>query len=194
MDYEKLYNESLERAKNVLNGKATDREPGTSISEYIFPVLKELEEEKIRKELVEYLKHYSGGDNISIKFPKWIAWLEKQKPIIEDEPIVIDEGKAEMDYCFTKMMNGEKVSSSWSEDDERMCNSSIRACQYMVEHFENSTKDCEDSIDWLKSLKDRVQPQWKPSEEELNALDIAKDRNDKTGWHLCELYKQLKKL
>lgn len=23
---------------------------------------------------------------------------------------VLDEGKAEMDYCFTKMMNGEKVS------------------------------------------------------------------------------------
>ena len=31
---------------------------------------------------------------------------------------VIDEGKAEMDYCFTKMMNGEKVSSSCSEEDE----------------------------------------------------------------------------
>ena len=33
---------------------------------------------------------------------------------------VIDEGKAEMDYCFTKMMNGEKVSSTWSEEDEEV--------------------------------------------------------------------------
>lgn len=32
---------------------------------------------------------------------------------------VIDEGKAEMDYCFTKMLNGEKVSSAWSENDEK---------------------------------------------------------------------------
>ena len=32
--------------------------------------------------------------------------------------VIIDEGKAEMDYCFTKMMNGEKVSSDWGEDDE----------------------------------------------------------------------------
>ena len=31
---------------------------------------------------------------------------------------VIDEGKAEMDYCFTKMMNDKKVSSAWSEEDE----------------------------------------------------------------------------
>ena len=31
---------------------------------------------------------------------------------------VIDDGKAEMDYCFTKMMNGEKVNSAWSKEDE----------------------------------------------------------------------------
>lgn len=31
---------------------------------------------------------------------------------------VIDEGKSEMDYCFTKMMNGEKVTPAWSEKDE----------------------------------------------------------------------------
>lgn len=30
---------------------------------------------------------------------------------------IIDEGKDEMDYCFTKMMNGEKVSSAWSEEE-----------------------------------------------------------------------------
>ena len=31
---------------------------------------------------------------------------------------IIDEGKDEMDYCFTKMMNGEKVSSAWSEENK----------------------------------------------------------------------------
>lgn len=33
---------------------------------------------------------------------------------------IIDEDKAEIDYCFTKMMNGEKVSSTLSEEDEDM--------------------------------------------------------------------------
>ena len=86
---------------------------------------------------------------------------------------VIDEGKAEMDYCFTKMMNGEKINPAWSEEDERMCNASIRACQYMVENFENSTWDYEDAIDWLKSIKNKVQPKQEWSEEDKgNLLDV----------------------
>ena len=26
---------------------------------------------------------------------------------------------------------------------------------------------------WLKSLKDRIQPQWKPSEEQMKGIDCA---------------------
>ena len=33
---------------------------------------------------------------------------------------MIDEGKAEMDYCFTKMMNGEKVTPAWSEEEPQL--------------------------------------------------------------------------
>ena len=33
---------------------------------------------------------------------------------------MIDEDKAEMDYCFTKMMNGEKVSPAWGEDEPQL--------------------------------------------------------------------------
>lgn len=47
MDYEKKYKEALERAKKVNKCKADDREPSTSICEYIFPELKEPEDEKI---------------------------------------------------------------------------------------------------------------------------------------------------
>ena len=46
--------------------------------ERYFPELKGSDGEKIRKEIIEYFKHYSGGDNVSIKFPEWIIWLEKQ--------------------------------------------------------------------------------------------------------------------
>ena len=48
--------------------------------ETLIPELAESEDERIRKEIVEYFKHYSGGDNASIKFPKWIEWLENHKP------------------------------------------------------------------------------------------------------------------
>ena len=79
---------------------------------------------------------------------------------------VIDEGKAEMDYCFTKMMNGEKVSSAWSEEDEKI----IRRIDSLLYAIHES--EFEDIHAWIKSLKDRVQPQnrWKPSKEQIIAL------------------------
>jgi hypothetical protein len=68
---------------------------------------------------------------------------------------VIDEGKAEMDYCFTKMMNGEKVTPAWSEEDEK----------YIKDLFDYFTGGLslkhaeEDIVDWLKSLKQRIKKQ-----------------------------------
>jgi hypothetical protein len=46
---------------------------------------------------------------------------------------------------------------------------------------------------WLKSLKDRIQPQntWKPSELELEVLKLVAEKD---GTCLMGLYKQLKKL
>jgi hypothetical protein len=56
-------------------------------------------------------------------------------------------------------------------------------------------------INWLKSLKDRVQPlnQWKPSNDQMEALDFAADCivPDEFCFKrkaLKELYKDLKKL
>lgn len=64
---------------------------------------------------------------------------------------VIDEGKPEMDYCFTKMMNGEKVSSAWNEenDDDAWMNDII--CK-----VENNLQLNKAEINWLKSLKERI--------------------------------------
>ena len=79
---------------------------------------------------------------------------------------VIDEGKDEIDYCFTKMMNGEKVNSTCSEDDEKI----IRRIDSLL--YAIHENEFEDIHAWLKSLKNRVQPQsqWKPSKEQIIAL------------------------
>lgn len=76
MDYEKAYKEAIERARNVLNNKATDREPGTRIPEYIFPELAESKDERIRKTTVAFLKDLAkhGYENAV----ECIDWLEKQ--------------------------------------------------------------------------------------------------------------------
>ena len=38
-------------------------------------------------------------------------------------------------------------------EDERMKNAAIRACKYMIDNFENSTKDYEDAVAWLEKQK-----------------------------------------
>ena len=71
-----------------------------------------------------------------INWSKHIKY-EPNSPSIIEEKSVIDEGKAEMDYCFTKMMNGEKINPAWSDVDEAdlnniiwLCNNCIRECEH----------------------------------------------------------------
>ena len=71
-------------------------------------------------------------------------WDAKKKELKEIH--VIDEGKAEMDYCFTKMMNDEKASPIWSEDDEEFLRRAIKATKTV---YPMTAK-------WLKSLKERL--------------------------------------
>ena len=77
MNYEKKYEEALERAKN-LHKDAIDM--GENIRakqcEIIFPELAESEDEKIRKALIRF--HKSTIDVDGIKGEDIIAWLEKQ--------------------------------------------------------------------------------------------------------------------
>ena len=114
---------------------------------------------------------------------------------IEPKFHVIDEGKAEMDYCFTKMMAGEKVSPAWSDEDEKMCQETIdwfekKCFPYALEE-ENPASE---SIKWLKSLKGRIT--WKPSEEQMKTLEyymhtlLATEHKEV----LFGLYNDLKKL
>ena len=80
MDYEKLYNDALEKAKGIINYyKEHHRNDEASIEdlEIIFPELKESEDERIRKGIIELVKQSSeildkqNQNNM-------IAWLEKQ--------------------------------------------------------------------------------------------------------------------
>ena len=119
---------------------------------------------------------------------------------------MIDEGKAEMDYCFTKMMNGEKVSSAWTEEDEEELNQLHKLI--VKKAYEEYEIDTEDETlwgkyaildNWLKSLKERIKPRWKPSDEQLDALHDAAVYVDKSMFPypkgiLMKMYKQLKKL
>lgn len=77
MDYKEKYEQALERAK-VINPGTADYE----VAVKKFPELKESEDEKIRKGIIEYLEqsqfgeeHYMIDDDI---VRGYISWLEKQ--------------------------------------------------------------------------------------------------------------------
>ena len=78
MDYEKKYKEALERAK-IYCKEHTMVNPKNLIP-IIFPELRESEDERIRKAIIELLKEVGRDDTgISENAKCMIAWLEKQK-------------------------------------------------------------------------------------------------------------------
>jgi len=92
---------------------------------------------------------------------------------------------------------------AWSEEDEDMKDTIIRDLKRLGGDIVNVKPAYKAEIDWLKSLKDRVQPQnqWKPSEEQIKAVRLARsfvtddfDENPTLSDVLVELEKQLKKL
>lgn len=95
MDYEKKYKEALKVAQKLYqdcpNGK-NDRLYHTTDLEKMFPELKvkESEDERIRKELIEHVKDQQSSfisapdcrdkyeEEENNKYNSWLAWLEKQ--------------------------------------------------------------------------------------------------------------------
>ena len=69
MNYEEKYKEALERARKLHSEPTGGAE--RIVCEQIFPELIESEEERIRKEILDYL--LSRGVR-----HEWIAWMKKQ--------------------------------------------------------------------------------------------------------------------
>lgn len=146
MDYKKKYEDALEKARvwKEKSGMPIDRQ---GILDDIFPELKESEDEKIRKALLnEFIHLQSKGYKFAgLEGKEIITWLEKQ---------------------------GEKK-PTWSEEDEKILKSvisSIRISRSSCEEDDDVRDLFDNEIDWLESLKDRVQPQPK---QEWSEEDIA---------------------
>ncbi len=90
MDYERKYKEALEWMRSLYSGLhgATKED-----AEHYFPELKESEDEKTRKELIQFVQSRLAG------FPeceRFVTWLEKQgeqKPAEKVEPKTLDADK-----------------------------------------------------------------------------------------------------
>lgn len=78
MDYKEKYNNILEKARILKYANPSDE----GIQKWVedtFPELKESEDERIRKELIDAVQGYALPMPLSVKRKDaWIAWLEKQ--------------------------------------------------------------------------------------------------------------------
>lgn len=87
MDYEKLYKEAIERAKSWAKGEHPECfSEAQKAVDFIFPELKESEDEMIRKEIIKCVKYYGPETANPTLFKDMLAWLEKQG---EQKPVVI---------------------------------------------------------------------------------------------------------
>ena len=214
MDYEKKYKEALEKAKFYYDNWPLENEKNKL--ENMFPELRESEDERIRKEIIAFLKHYHTGEGDSVTYDNdWLVYLEKQK---EQKPknILTDKDTIQAAYCKgqTDVIEDPEAyglckPSEWSEKDEKMIWNIVDVLE--ADNEENKKKfpyalilheQYKKMVDWLISLRPR--PSWKPSEEQMEALKSFLDyhrpiRNGSVqNWlkfnNLESLYEQLKKL
>ena len=76
----KRYDEAFEIARKINSGEGVEASPDWTIPEVIFHELRENEDERIRKELIEFLvgKRIIGNDLEGVNIDKTLVWLEKQ--------------------------------------------------------------------------------------------------------------------
>ena len=144
--------------------------------ETLIPELAENEDERIRKAIIcgmNALKGQKMETFAGIPINDCLAWLEKQK---EHRP------------------------AEWSEEDEKRVKQLIYDTEFIKAHYEKRKgelgeqfnnaliRDCDEQINWLKSLR----PSWKPSKKQMDALWTAKSYYGR-AW-ACDIQRSLESL
>jgi len=214
MNYEQKYNEALEWARSIYPHTCGSEKEDL---EHFFPELSESEDERIRKEIISFVLEVLSRqkDNYEDrKFDSWLAWLEKQKEQkpaewseedgknLEETLYFIrefqqsnrckDEGDMQNSVTCENWLKSRFKSlrpqphKEWTEEDEKNITEILCILHMASLSDETRTRLC----NWIRN----IHPHWKPSEEQMEALDNARfckfyDRNE-----LDSLYEDLKKL
>lgn len=174
MDYKEKYEQALERCKKEFNfnNLAYSHEEIKQRLEHIFPELKESEDEKIRKQILDCFKTMKQQGCFPSKhkeqYNSWIAWLEKQKergPLSKDEEYTLariieylednDCPSAWKDLLYnvyTLPYQKEQKSAEWSEEDEKNFNTILN----LMRDSDLSAQLTNKLSDWFKFIKKRM--------------------------------------
>ena len=138
MDYEKKYKEALERAKEYLKEYYFEE----AVKE-IFPELKEPEDEKERKALVEMVRDRTGDElweDYNVHKEEVLAWLEKQG---EQKPIEWDADDDEKIFFLKARLKDYEDCIIYDEE--------LSMCQ--KNDVRETTKEF---LEWLDTIKERM--------------------------------------
>ena len=131
--------------------------------EYIFPKIKESGDDKIRRAILNTVKYYHFKESpymLGISQEQVIAWLEKQGGTKDKLNTMLDDSLSrETKETWNKFLDEQKP--VWTEEDikiiERIVCILDGICYYNTVDNKQE-KPYQSEIDFLKSLKDRVQP------------------------------------
>ena len=100
-DYKKLYEDVVALAKDGLKDGLYLSQSAKDVTEFLFPQLKETEDEKVKRELTKFLINFNNGyysrpsEN---EIDSWIKWIKKQ-----------GEQKTEIKYVYPKFRIGDVI-------------------------------------------------------------------------------------
>ena len=117
MNYEKKYKEALERMKSWAKGEHPECfSEAQKTAEFIFPELKESEDERMLREIKRYIKEQgdkpTGLPNGTVAVSDMIAWLEKQK----EPDWAHSQNENEDNYIIRCLINGLRFYCADNED------------------------------------------------------------------------------
>ena len=169
--YEQAYKNALERARKV-HRNYKNLFPEDSYSEdieEIFPELRESEDERIRKWIIKVIEQ-EGFRYLDETYDQEnaLAWLEKQK---EQKPV------------------------EWSEEDSVKPKFKPGMANVLKSLRPQKKRECNDCAMFFGGKC--TKPHWKPSEEQMEALDFAVTylfSTKQNPTYLRDLYDDLKKL
>ena len=186
--FEKKYNEALKDMMVIYPNLKGDAKLAV---EHAFPELRESEDERIRKWLVDYFGKVGGKAWIHREFTceQILAWLENRKEQKKDNPLEDFSKGYNAGYYHGLTENIPYCSSEpeWSEEDDKMLQGIIERGQSQIQWCDTGLRP--EQVSWLKSLR----PSWKPSEEQMAWLKLAIDEaKEPLKSQLEELYKNIR--
>ena len=146
------YDKAIERAKKLY---------GNGIAEEIFPELKESDDERIRRWIINDIRYNMNNEPLNNseykkKAKKAIAWLEKQG---DKDKLIQELGEYKVKY--TQEILEKYITSMSNKDDERLRKTTIAFLKDFVEKGYENAVEC---IDWLekqgKNSIDKIKPRF----------------------------------